>query len=81
MSRSYKRIPIHGITTAESEKEDKRIWNRSFRKTAKGKIRGATDFDAVALPQNIHKETEFWKGAKDGKYWFDALKFPEEMRK
>ena len=81
MSRSRKHVPIGGITTARSEKEDKRIWNRAFRKNTRLKISDAADFDAVSLPLNVHKETELWKGAKDGKHVFDPKKYPKGMRK
>ncbi|NUQ80809.1 MAG: hypothetical protein HUU10_04285 [Bacteroidetes bacterium] len=35
MSRSRKKQPFTGITTAESEKKDKQIWNRKFRRKRK----------------------------------------------
>ncbi len=64
MSRSQKQLPIAGNTTAGSEKIDKRLWNRSFRKAVRNKIVGADDFHAITLPQSIRKETEVWKGLR-----------------
>src|SRR2546423_13343447 len=72
MSRSRKFFPISGKAGANSEKMDKRVWNRSFRKAVRGKIAGSIDFDAALLPYDMHKETQAWEGAKDGKRWFDA---------
>lgn len=70
MSRSRRRLPIAGITCAESEKEDKRRWNRAFRKKAQRMLDTAHDYDGLALPIHMRKETELWDGEKDGKYWF-----------
>ena len=39
MSRSVRKTKIFGITTAETEKQDKRRWNRTFRKVCKKLIR------------------------------------------
>jgi hypothetical protein len=33
-------------------------------------LHAAGDFDALALPMHMRKETELWDGAKDGKRWF-----------
>lgn len=81
MSRSKKSLPIAGNSTASSEKMDKRLWNRSFRKAVRGKIAGIGDFDVELLPHEVRKETQVWTGAKDGKRWFDAIRFPEILRK
>lgn len=39
MSRSVRKTKIFGITTAETEKQDKKQWNRTFRKVCKKLIR------------------------------------------
>jgi len=39
MSRSVRKTKIFGITNAMTEKQDKRRWNRTFRKVCKKLIR------------------------------------------
>ena len=75
MSRSFPKTKIFGITTAETEKKDKRRWNRVFRKVSKNLIR----LDKEALVK-IRDVTNVWDGAKDGKqYYHRATK--RDMRK
>ncbi|WP_104381242.1 hypothetical protein [Sphingobacterium sp. HMA12] len=75
MSRSIRKTKIFGITIAESEKQDKRRWNRTFRKVCKTLIRLEKE-----APLKIYSITEIWDGAKDGKrYYPNATK--REMRK
>ena len=38
MSRSFKRNSIHGITKAESEKQDKRRFHKRFRRRIKNTL-------------------------------------------
>jgi hypothetical protein len=35
MARSRKRTPVQGMTTASSERKDKRLYNRRFRRISK----------------------------------------------
>ncbi|WP_140938339.1 hypothetical protein [Sphingobacterium lumbrici] len=75
MSRSVRKTKIFGITTAETEKQDKRRWNRTFRKVSKKLIRLEKD-----APVKLHGVTNVWDGAKDGKkYYRGATK--KDMRK
>lgn len=75
MSRSLKRIPIFGITYANSEKQDKRRWNRTFRKVCKNLLMKEHE-----IPIKIAAVTNVWDGNKDGRrYWKDAVK--KDMRK
>ena len=75
MSRSVRKTKIFGITTAATEKQDKRRWNRTFRKVSKKLIR--LDQDA---PIKIQGVTDIWDGAKDGRrYYQNATK--KDMRK
>lgn len=75
MSRSVRKTKIFGITTAETEKQDKRRWNRTFRKVSKKLIRLEKE-----APVKIHGVTNVWDGAKDGKqYYHRATK--KDMRK
>ena len=75
MSRSVRKTKIFGITTAISEKQDKRLWNRKFRKVCKRLINVEKE-----APIKIQGVTNVWDGAKDGKqYYHRAVK--KDMRK
>jgi len=75
MSRSIRKTKIFGHTTAETEKQDKRRWNRVFRKVSKNLIRLEKE-----APVKIQGVTSVWDGAKDGKqYYHRASK--KDMRK
>jgi hypothetical protein len=62
MSRSRRRTKIHGITTAKSEKENKRDANRKFRRILKQKVK----LNETILPE-IREITNIWTFDKDGK--------------
>jgi len=62
MSNSKKKTSIFGITTATSEKLDKRRWNKTFRKIAKIQIAKRKEF-----PHKISAITKVWDGDKDEK--------------
>ena len=79
MSRSRKSFPACGITTARSEKQDKRIYNRRFRHRCKQKLM-TFDPEADVLPL-LKELSNVWGMAKDGKMIFDPRKYPEFMRK
>jgi hypothetical protein len=75
MSRSKKKTPKRGITTAETEKENKRKANRKFRRVTKTRLKK----DDSELP--LTKETsDVWSFDKDGKQF---LKRPtkKDLRK
>jgi hypothetical protein len=75
MSRSKKKTPKTGMTTAESEKDDKRKANRKFRRKIKVQVqKGETELVKIKEVSNI------WSFDKDGKQF---LKNPpsKEMRK
>lgn len=75
IARSVRKTKIFGITTAQTEKPDKRRWNRTFRKVSKKLIRLEKD-----APSKIQGVTSVWNGAKDGKqYYHGATK--KDMRK
>lgn len=79
MSRSRKSFPACGITTARSEKLDKRIYNRRFRRRGKQKLM-AFDPEADVLPV-LRELSDVWCMAKDGRMIFDPRKHPKLMRK
>jgi hypothetical protein len=71
MSRSRRKTPKAGITTADSEKQDKRLANRDLRrKVRQGK-----------LDLRVRDVSNGWSFDKDGKQRFDPKKHPKEMRK
>ncbi|MDH7461390.1 hypothetical protein QEG73_08865 [Chitinophagaceae bacterium 26-R-25] len=75
MSRSKKKTPITGITGAESEKNDKRIANRKFRRITKMQVKKGDDkFVELKEISNV------WSFDKDGKHY---LKSPtkKDLRK
>ena len=62
MSRSKKKIPKSGITTAETEKKDKRLANRKFRRINNQKLMmGKENFSLMREVSNV------WGFDKDGK--------------
>ena len=72
MSRSRRHNPIHGTTTSESEKKDKRLANRKFRAITKDLLRHPEkDFDDVVFPGHLNEVSEIWSFDKDGKTRID----------
>ena len=70
MSKSRKKTPIFGHCSG-SEKEDKRIANRMFRRISKNKIQ-SEKFEQ--LPVNMNQILSLWEMSKDGKYcWKEGL--------
>jgi hypothetical protein len=78
MSRSKKRTPIGGITTARSEKQDKRFYNRRYRRVCKQVLQVSPE--SKLLP-HLREYSDPWAMDKDGKVWFDPEKYPKDMRK
>lgn len=81
MSRSFKRTPICGITTAVSEKQDKRLANRKLRSKTRSMLNVAVKADSsgVLLP-SIREVSNVWSFDKDGKQWLDRPT-SKDMRK
>ncbi|BDD05285.1 hypothetical protein [Aureibacter tunicatorum] len=75
MSRSFRKTKIHGITTARSEKQDKRDANRKFRRVSKQKVS-----DEERLFPVMREVSNVWAFAKDGKI-YDSDMRDKEMRK
>jgi hypothetical protein len=65
MSRSYKKTPISGWCGG-SEKEDKQIANRKFRKREHQAIQS---HQLERLPHDANDVSNVWSMAKDGKHW------------
>lgn len=73
MSRSHKHTPITGITTAESEKDDKRMANRRERARNRQRVRQGME------PMDRRLFGNPWDFAKDGKQY--VPEWHEYMRK
>lgn len=72
MSRSYKHTTISAITTAQSEKRDKQLANRRFRRISRHRVK----IDKEPLI-DLDEISDIWDFQKDGKRYFD----PEEAKK
>ena len=70
MSRSYRQTPVVGITTSQSEKDDKKIWHGRWRARERTIISNSSnDLDSY-LPILEIEVSNKWQMSKDGKqYW------------
>jgi hypothetical protein len=86
MSRSFKRNPIIGHTTAETEKHDKRLANRCLRRKSRALLRtsavGAHGHvvESVAQLPLLREVSNVYCFGKDGKQWLDQPD-PKDLRK
>ncbi len=78
MSRSRKKNPIHGITTSDSEKEDKRVANRKERRINKQLLDSTNDDTKLVQRREV---SDVWLMDKDGKTRFEPAKHPGLLRK
>lgn len=80
MSKSSRKTPIFGNTTAETEKYDKRLANRRLRRIVRAVLEN--DKNIEILP-TLREVSNVWLFNKDGKRWQgDWVKtHPEIMRK
>jgi len=68
MSRSYRKTPIFGHTTATSEKSDKIIYNKRIRRKNKLTLHHALVSDTIDSHYAVGKEiVDTWSLDKDGK--------------
>ncbi|MEL7363701.1 MAG: hypothetical protein AAFN13_16615 [Bacteroidota bacterium] len=79
MSRSRKKTPISGITTATSEKYDKRLANRRLRRRVRQHL-ATGHIDSADLPL-LREVSNVWAMDKDGKLYFDPATHPKRLRK
>ncbi len=79
MSRSKRKNPICANTTNDSEKQDKRLYNRRFRKLCK-QVLNEFDEESDVLPV-LDEVVNPYSMSKDGKYWFNEAEHAELMRK
>ena len=71
MSRSKRKTPIFGVTTAESERSDKQRWHKKLRRKVVSELRqiDETATDGINLP-TAKEVSNPWKMGKDGKLWW-----------
>ena len=75
MSRSYRKTPICGMTTKDSDKPFKKAAHKQARRAL-----NACDLTRDEPPaKKAHGNP--WGAPKDGKQWIDPDRFPEIMRK
>ncbi|MFT4504616.1 hypothetical protein [Caballeronia sp. 15711] len=71
MSRSKRKVPIIGVTTAETEASEKAKWHRRHRREERVRLKSDVE-DYVARSHQEHSDP--WTMDKDGKkYWGTAL--------
>ena len=78
MSRSRKKTPVSTVACCKSQKRDKRICNRAFRRKSKISLKQGRE-----LPYRTREIMDVWNFAGDGKcYWgFDCKYIEEILRK
>ena len=70
MSRSRRKTPIFGHTTARSEADDKRLWHKRWRASERDQL-STTGIDTGHVTTHRNAISSTWDMAKDGKSWFD----------
>jgi hypothetical protein len=78
MSRSRRKKPYHGITTARSEKEDKQEGHRRERRVVHQSLMVNPETEPLPHTRELSNP---WAMAKDGKARFDPRKAPELLWK
>ena len=70
MSRSHRKTPVSGITTARSEAWDKQIWHRRLRARERTAITSLGDYDDLDQRIPLVREvSSTWSMSKDGKFY------------
>jgi hypothetical protein len=64
MSRSFQKTPITGVTTCESEKQDKRDANRKLRRKTKLQVKVGQE-----IILDLREVSNVWAMGKDGKLY------------
>lgn len=78
MSRSKRKNPIMGITTAESEAWDKAQWHRAHRRAENARLHSQGD---EFIEQSDRDVSDPWRLSKDGKRWWGPAMDSRYMRK
>ena len=77
MSRSRRKIPIVGVTTCRSEREDKKLWHQCWRTRERTALSSASleVLDAhFPVPEN--QISNVWRMDKDGHHYWPAKRQP-----
>ena len=77
MSRSMRRTSIRGMTTAPSEKQDKRLANRRLRRI----VRCRLVWQAIEVLPDLREVSDAGSFGKDGKTYFNRAGNNRMMRK
>jgi len=83
MSHSYKKHPFSGITTAKSEKRDKRIANRRLRTKENAIMKEIAEGAEIEVLPEIKDVSDVLVFDKDGKKMYspDSEYYKEAIRK
>ena len=81
MSRSFRKRPFIGATTATTEKFERRHANRALRRQNNIRIEQVSLENPDATLLHKREVTNVWDFSKDGKFRFDPQKHQEWMRK
>jgi hypothetical protein len=81
MSRTQRKNPIQGVTTARSEADDKRIWHGRWRCTERDnliKLKHLDDYitthkNEVSNPWAMDKDGKVWRSAQDMKNYAERI--------
>jgi len=73
MSRSYRHLPICGITTVRSEKNDKRIARRKWRRAMTLHLHHVCRDDSGKSIPLLREISNVWYMGKDGKIMHDSF--------
>ena len=77
MSRSRRKTPIFGITTATSEAEDKRLWHKRLRAKTRDQLKADPD---DPIPVDHREVSDPWGMSKDGRRYHKKAT-PKMLRK
>lgn len=73
MSRSFRKTPIFGFTTAQSEKEDKKIWHSRLRSREKQQLQQSAHSDPESHITTVELDvSNVWAFSKDGRQYFSV---------
>lgn len=79
MARSYRHTPIMG-NCSHSDKPGKVKAHRSLRANVRMAFANCRDYDDLIVPI-LREVSNVWDFPKDGKHFFDAVKYAKYMRK
>ena len=78
MSHSRRKTPIRGITSSDSERDDKQLNHRRERRIVRTVVHTTPDIEVLPHTRELSNP---WAMAKDGKKRFNPKTHKEMMRK